>query len=225
MLIYIVLALLVACFYWITNLNSRKRANLLLVVALVSVGLAQIKGLQMFSLLGILGVLGIMVASRFSRDKDIKKWLSANEFTPVQLDNTPALFAHLPNDRSIVYATYQGTVAHEPCFYAERYYTYRSGNTTSLVVHCTYYFTGKTSADVLEKRFVAKQENTPKPHWFKSQFGYFSLKDCAIFRPAMGGIAVCWRLPTTIAGYQERYEWIEEALAGWQRDGEMSLSA
>lgn len=212
--VYIMVAILVAGAYWITSLNSRKHANLLLMVAAASVVLAQIKGVQMLSLLGIVAVLGIMVASRFSREKSIKKWLAAHGFTPIQFDHAPALFAHLTNDRSVVYANYQGKIANEPCILSKHYYTYRSGNTTSLVVHCTYYFTEKTNADQLEKQFLTQKAHTPKVRWFKSQFGYFSLNDCKIFKPAMGGVAVCWRFPITIAGYQERYNWIKQALSG-----------
>jgi hypothetical protein len=213
---YIMLVILVGVFYWITRINSRRHANMLLLVAALSVVVSQIKGLQMFSLLGILGVLGIMVASRFSRDKDIGQWLADRGFTIIPFTDAAELFAHLPNDRSASYTTYQGKVSNQPCIFSVRYHSYRSGNTTSLVVHCTYCFPEKTGAETLVQRFLNKKENTPKAPWYKSQLGYFNLNQCEIFKPTMGGIAVCWRLPTTIAGYQERYDWVEEALAGWR---------
>lgn len=97
------------------------------------------------------------------------------------------------------------------CIYAEMILV-DSAPGPGIELHCAYYFDMNADADLLEKIFLQKKELTPETSWLKSQGGYFDLKNCLIHRPPMGGVAVVWRFPHTIKGYDERYEWIKDAL-------------
>jgi hypothetical protein len=204
--------ILLGGFFWLTWINSRRHAYILLAIAAASIVVAQIKGVQLLSLLGILGMLGVMVASRFAREKSILQWLAHHGFAPAQFNKGPALFPNLSTQGSVSYAHYKVRIAGMPCLFTERRQSYRSGNTSSLVVHCAYYFSENANTDALEATFLKHKSNTPKANWRKSQLGYFNLSDYEVFKPAMGGIVVSWRLPATIKGFSERYEWVKQAL-------------
>ena len=210
---YIAGLVFVALAYWITYRNSPKYANILLGIVVLSIIIAQIKPIQMLSVLGFFGVLAVMVMSRFAREKEISGWFREHHFRPTQFLNASNLFSHNPNTGSIIYHNYLTNINGINCLYSEQYNSYNSGNNPSLVVHCSYYFNGKLSVDELERKFIVQKEKTEKTGFIESQLGYFDLKDCTIFRPNIGGVAVSWRFPTTIEGYNTRYEWIKEALA------------
>jgi hypothetical protein len=209
---YIVGIVLIGGAFGITWMNSRKHAYILLAVVAVSIVLAQIKGLQMLSLLGIVGVLGIMAASRFAREKTIQQWLAQHRFAAVRFDDAPSLFPHVSNDGSATYANYLVAMADMRCIFSTCNHTYQTGNTNGLAVHCAFYFDENTNVSALEKQFLHKKANTPVANWRKSQLGYFNLRDAEVFKPDMGGIAVGWRLPATIKGYEERYRWIKQTV-------------
>lgn len=203
----------IALAYWITYRNSPKYANILLGIVVLSIIIAQIKPIQMLSVLGFFGVLAVMVMSRFARDKEISGWFRERGFVPTQFQNADALFQNNPVNGSIIYTNYKANINGFDCLFSEQFNSYRTANTTSVVVHCSYYFDEKSDLDDLEMKFLTQKEKTAKANLIDSQFGYFELKNCQIFRPKIGGLAVSWRFPTTIEGYNTRYEWIKEALA------------
>lgn len=209
---YIVGTIFIAGAYWITYMNSPKYANVLLGVAIFSLIIAQIKPIQMFSLLGIVGVLVVMVMSRFEREKAISQWYEEHHFTLTKFTNAPVLFRYHSSNGTTIYTNFLTKIEDVPCLFSEQYHSYRSGNTSSVVVHCSYYFNGKIDINELERRFIQQKNDTPKSGFFRSQGNYFNLKNCDIFKPEMGGIVVSWRLQTTVNGYNERYEWIKDAL-------------
>lgn len=211
-LIYILELLLVAGAFWITYQNSPQYAYILLGIVVVSHVVAQFKPIQLYSLLGIVGVLVVMVMSRSVREKAIGQWLSDHQFSYTKFSAASQLFNQADLSGSTTYASYLSRIGETPLLLSLRYHSQQSGNTRAITVHCAYYFKGKLDINELEQRFLKQKENTPKTNLLKSQLGYFDLKSCEIYKPAMGGIAVIWRFPPTIEGYTERYEWIKDAL-------------
>ncbi len=209
---YILSLVFLAGAYRLTYLNSPKYAHILLAIVILSWVIAQFKQIQLWALLGIVGCLVVMVMSRFEREKDLNEWYLDHNFIKTNFTKAPALFPYHSNNGTIVYSNFLTTIEGFPCLFSEQFHSYRIGSTASVVVRCSYYFNGKADLNDLEKRFVQHKRITSKSAFFERPFQYFSLEDCDIFKPEMGGIVVSWRLQTTVAGYAEKYEWIRQAL-------------
>ena len=218
-LIYFLPLLLLAGFYYMTFRNSPKYANILLLIVLVCIGISYIQPREKFSLIGVgLGIVGLFVVaikSRNVREDLIQKWFTENGFKRVQFSAVEPLFI-TPAIGTISYYPYVGKIANHqegiPFVMVIRYASSNSNNTVSIILDCSYYFNGKIGTDILEQKFKIAKENTPHTDLWKSHMRFFDLKDCEIFKPATGGIAVSWRVPDTVEGYRDRYEWIKNAL-------------
>ncbi|WP_460968624.1 hypothetical protein [Spirosoma migulaei] len=219
MLIYFLPALLIAGFYYMTFRNSPKYANIWLLIVIICIGIGFMQPREKFSLvavaLGIIGLFVVVVKSRTSRENEVKKWFAENGFKKVTFSAVEPLF-NTPAIGTIRYYPYIGEISNQqekiPFVMAIRYASSISTNTASIILDCSYYFNGKTGANVLEQKFKTAKENTPHTNLWKSHMRFFDLKDCEIFKPAMGGIVVSWRVPDTVEGYKDRYEWIKNAL-------------
>jgi hypothetical protein len=202
--------------FWMTYRNSPKHGYMVLGVVALSFVVGQIKDIQMFSLLGIVGVLVLMVMSRNVREKAIQNWLQENHFVFAKNENGANKFANNSAIGSNRYYCYKNEILlhnqRVPFDFVIRMNTTRINNTSSLVIHSSFYFQENMDVAAVEQKLLKAKENTPKSHFAHSHFGYFDLKDCEIFRPAQGGVAVCWRTPDTVEGYNERYEWVKNAL-------------
>ena len=208
---YLLSIIFIAGAYRLTYLNSPKFANMLLAIVLLSWIIAQFKQLQLWSLLGIVGCLVVFVMSRFEREKAISKWYLDHHFTKTNFTKAPALFPYAAQHGTVIYSNFLTTIEGLPCLFSEQYHSYRTGPTASVVVRCSYYFNGARDVNDLEKRFL-RQKSKSKTTDFERLFNYFSLQNCDIIKPEMGGIVVSWRLQTTVAGYTEKYEWVKQAL-------------
>ena len=214
MLAIILFSILGALFFWITYKNSPAYGWILLGIVAASIGVSFIKPIQMFSLLGVVGVLVVMAMSRGAREKSIQQWLAAQGFKPADLPGIRSLFNVPPIGSSKYYAysnMLQTGSVQQPYFLAISYHSQRTNNTTSIVLHCAFYFNVQ-DVSILQQKFIAAKESTPATGVFKSQLGYFNLKACDIFLPPNGGIAVRWRFPDTIEGYSDRLAWIKKAV-------------
>ncbi|MVM40497.1 hypothetical protein GO730_27240 [Spirosoma sp. HMF3257] len=206
-------------FYYMTFRNSPKYANIWLLIVVICIGISYIQPREDFSLvavgLGIVGLFVVAIQSRNVREDAIQKWFSANGFKRVTFSAVEPLF-NTPAIGTINYYPYIGEVINHrekiPFVMVIRYASSNSNNTVSIILDCSYYFNGKVGTDVLEQKFKTARENTPHTDLWKSHMRFFDLKDCEILKPAMGGIVVSWRVPDTVEGYSDRYEWIKDAL-------------
>lgn len=213
LILLILCIILIGGAFWMTYRNSPKHGYILLGIVALSFVIGQIKGLQMYSLLGILGVLGIMVMSRNVREKNIQNWLIEKGFIYQKNENGTAKF----NDNSLNgnnrFYCYKNKIIvnnQEVTFdFTIRMNTAQVGGKSQMVIHCSFYFPENINVNLIEQKLLKAKESTPKSNFFNSQFGYFDMKDCEIFRPKTGGIAIAWRTPDTVEGYNERYEWIK----------------
>jgi len=212
---YIIFALLLAGFFYLTYKNSPRHAWMLLAVIALSIGIWFIKPIQMFSLLGIAGLLIIMILSVKARQKSIQRWLAQNGFVRTNIPSGRVFFASedVGNKSYVAYsnrfALNNKTI---PFLLILRYTTQWTGKTTTVVVNCSYYFNENVDTAVLQQQFAQAKENTPHTGLLKSQLHFFDLKHCDVFMPSMGGIAVSWRVPDTVQGYSERYQWIKNVI-------------
>lgn len=197
--------------YWMTYINSPKYAYFLVGIVLFSFIIAQIKPIQMFSLLGIVACFVVMVKSQSARKKDNEAWFVSKDLRRIEVANTSTLFNHEVWGTN-VYSAYQGKMGEVPFVLGIKYHSHRNNNMTSIEFFCSYYFYQNIDINTLEKKLIELKEQTPHTNFFKSQFRYFDMKSCEIFRPKMGGIVITWRVPDTVAGYNERYEWVKKAL-------------
>jgi hypothetical protein len=216
LLLLVLAAILIGGAFWMTYRNSPKHAYILLGVVALSFIIGQIKSIQMFSLLGIVGVLVLMVMSRGVREKAVQTWLQENHFVFVKNENGPEKFQDSSLNGSSRFFCYNNKVTADnqaiPFVYTIRFNTAQVANRSSVTVHCSYYFREGIDVNALEKQLLKAKENTAKSHLVDSHFGYFDMKDCEIFRTTQGGVCIGWRTPDTPEGYNERYEWIKQAL-------------
>lgn len=209
---YILGILFIAGACWITYLNSPKYAYFILIIAIFSLIIAQIKSIQLFSLLGIVAGFVIMVKSQTIRKREVETWFSSNGFQSIEVSNAADLFSYNTTLGTNIYTAYQAKVNEIPFVFGIKYHSHRSGNISIIEFYCSYYFYQNIDLDTLELQYKRLKEQTPHTNLFKSQFGYFDLKDCEIFRLKNGAVVVSWRVPDSVAGYEERYEWIKKAL-------------
>jgi hypothetical protein len=214
---YIISAFLFSLFFYITYKNSPKHAYILIGIIGLSIGVWFIKPIQMYSLLGIVGVLTVMLMSRGAREKRIQQWFFANGFYRNNDVTNPEAFFNDVIAGNKTYQAYKKDIDFlgrtMPVTFVLRYNIYNSGRSMSLVVHCCYFFREYANIPSLEQKLLHAQQQTPPTNLIKSQFHYFDLKASTIFKPAMGGIAITWRVPHSVQGYKERYDWIRNALA------------
>ncbi|MES2776214.1 MAG: hypothetical protein V4722_18705 [Bacteroidota bacterium] len=220
MIAYIFSFLLLAGFFYMFYRNSPKHAYMFLGMIAICVGIFYINPGNKFTTLGslafgIVGLFTIAILSRRVREDAIQKWFAENGFKVIPFPGTKDLFAGQLIGTNDYYA-YSGELANGqkklPFILGVSYHSHRSGNTSTIEFHCAYYFNTNTATAMLEQKFLHAKDNTPGTNFARSQFGYFDLKKCDIIKPAMGGIAVRWRVPHTVKGYSERYEWIKNAL-------------
>ncbi|MBD2703495.1 hypothetical protein IC229_22815 [Spirosoma sp. BT702] len=216
---YLPALLLIGGFYYMTYRNSPQHATLLLVVVAVCTGISYITPREKFTLVGLaLGIIGtfvVIIQSRNVREKSLQKWFVEKEFHYIKFGPVEALFTR-PRIGTINYYPYKGEIVTDqqeiPCIIALRYSYSTSGKTPSIIADISYYFTEPTDLNLIERKFLNARENTPHTNLWKSHLRFFDLKDCEIFRPAQGGIVVSWRVPDSVEGYTDRYEWIINAL-------------
>lgn len=199
--------------------NSPKYAAIWLLIVVTCIGISFIQPREKFSLLavavGIIGLFFVAVKSRNVRENEVQKWFTENGFKKVKFSAVEPLF-NTPAIGTIRYYPYIGEIANHqekiPFVMTIRYTSSISTNATSIILDCSYYFNGKIGTNVLEQKFKTAKENTPHTNLWKSHMRFFDLKDCEIFKPTMGGIVVSWRVPDTVEGYSDRYDWIKNAL-------------
>lgn len=213
MILLITSSLFMAGAYGITYLNSPRYANIMLGIVALSFLIAQIEAIQMVSLLGIVGVLVVMVKSRSEREKSIQCWFAEQGFKPVQATQGPVLFKDQPVLGTVQYTAYQNEMAGISFQLVVRYHSYRTGNSPSIVLHSCFYFGDPGKAESLAQTFADLRDKTPHSNFLTSQFRYFDLKAADILKPETGGVAVCWRVPDTVRGYTDRYEWVRKAVS------------
>ncbi len=202
---------LTAMLYGITYMNSHKYANIILATVVLSLIIGKIEAIQMFSLLGIVVVIVVMIKSASVRKKDIETWFAEKGFRQIEVPYTASLFNHQLFGTNI-YSIYQAEMEKIPFQLAIQYNSNRSNNTPSIVFYCSFYFQNGIDLDKFEQKIKQLKDQTPNTNWLKSQFGFFNLKACEIFRPPIGGVVICWRVPDTVSGYNERYEWVKNAI-------------
>lgn len=216
---YIPFSILLAGFFYLTYKNSPKHAWILLVIVAVAVGISFIKPLEKYLLidvgLAIIGVFVVIIKSRNVREKAVKKWFAANGFRIAEVPFVKALFNNPVIGTNNYYAyknvmNYKGKIV--PFILGISHHSSFSGKTPTIIFHCAYYFKEEVDADELQQKFNAAKEATPHTNMFKSQLRYFDLKDCDIFKPVTGGVAVRWKVPHSSNGYNERFEWIKKAV-------------
>lgn len=216
---YIFSALLIGGFYYLTFKNSPKHANLLLLMVAISFGIGLIEPREKSTLIGlafgIVSVFVLIIRSRKARERTVQKWFLTNGFRRITFPAVAALFK-TPATDNIAYFPYEGKMAYNgqtiTFIQAIRYSSTPSGKYNTVILDCSYYFKENVPIDLLEQKFKIAQENTPHTNLWKSHMRFFDLKDCEIFKPAMGGIVVSWRLPDSIGAYGERFQWIKNAL-------------
>ncbi|GAB2579183.1 hypothetical protein [Spirosoma areae] len=218
-MIYIPSCFLLAGFYYLTFRNSPKHAQMLLLVVVICIGISYIPPRETFVLpalaLGIIGVFIVIIQSRKAREEKLSLWFAEHGFKQVNYQPADKLFIAPVNGESHYYP-YKSTlvVNQETISYilAIRHTLSLSGKTTTVTVDGSFYFNENIDVARLEQKFNAAKSATSHTNLWKSHLRFFDLKDCQIFKPAMGGIVVSWRLPDTIDGYTDRYEWVKNVL-------------
>lgn len=218
MLVYILPLLLLTGFFYIVYRNSPKHAWLMLGVIAASLLVCIIKPSRIFFPIGLFGGLIaffiVIIKSRNVRERSVQKWFADQGFKRKDFPFLKELFDNYAIGTNEFYS-YTNELLFEqkkiPYILAVNYRSHRSNNSTSITFHCTYFFNEQVDVDLLEQKFKAAKNATPSTNLFKSQLGYFNKKSCEIFRPAMGGVAVRWRVPHSVEGYNDRYEWIKSA--------------
>ncbi|GAB3988830.1 hypothetical protein GCM10028807_12340 [Spirosoma daeguense] len=192
---------------------------MLVIIVVTSVLIGFIEPRQKFTLvglaIGIVGVFVVMVQSRNVRESNLRSWFSENGFRRIEFDRAKNLF-NTASTGTISYSIYQGFLPinkdNSPCILALRYSSRQNNNSVQMTLDFSYYFTKSANIDWLEENFKKVRNETLHTNLWKSQLRYFDLKDCEIFRPAIGGLVVSWRTPATVVGYTDRFQWIINAL-------------
>lgn len=220
MLIYIAPSILLLGFFYMTYKNSPKYAWILLAIVAVSVILSFVKPLEKFRLievgLTIIAVFVIVILSRKAREKNVENWFVRKGFKKADVPYVKELFIdHLIGSNN--YYAYENELYYQqkkiPYVLGINCHAYNSGKTPTLIFYCAYYFRDGVDVELLQQQFTAAKEATMHTNMFKSQLRYFDLKGCDIFKPAMGGIVARWKVPHSVEGYNDRFEWINKALA------------
>ncbi|GAB3699493.1 hypothetical protein GCM10027592_25620 [Spirosoma flavus] len=211
--------LLIGGFTYLTYQNSPKHAMWLLGIVVGSILIGYLtpreKTILIGAAIGIVGVFVVMVQSRNVRERSLSDWFAEKEFRWTEFSAVKSLFNTATAGR-ISYSTYTGNLIINQqkisCLMATRYSTTTVNNSVSIILDFSYYFSDPESIDLFEQKFITAKENTPHTNLWKSQLRFFDLKDCEIFRPSIGGLVVSWRTPATLDGYNDRYNWIINAL-------------
>lgn len=144
--------------------------------------IAQIKPIQLFSLLGIVAGFVIIFKSQTIRKRDVETWFSLNGFQRIEVSNATDLFSYNTTLGTNIYTAYQAKINNIPFVFGIKYHSHRSGNISSIEFYCSYYFYQNLDLNAVEQQFKGLKEQTPHTNLFKSQFRYFDLKDCEIFQ-------------------------------------------
>ncbi len=220
MFAYIPFSILILGFFYLTYKNSPKHAWILLAIVAVSVGIGFIKPLEKYMLidvvLAIVGIFIVIIQSRKVREKSIQNWFAANGFRSADVPFVKALF----NDTVIGtnnYYAYKNELIYGgkkiPFVLGVRSHSQISGKIPTINFHCAYYFKEGIDADTLQQKLMVAKEATPHTGLLKSQLRYFDLKDCDIVKQSIGGVVIRWKVPHSVEGYSERFEWIKKTFA------------
>ena len=210
---------LLAGFFYIIYRNSPKHAYLLLAIVAASILTGNLPPARIFfpvSLaMGVVGLFAMAILSRNVRLLTIQNWFSANGFTTVDFPLAKSFFSDYAVGTSDCWC-YKNVLESDgeriPFYLAVHCHTHRSNNSTSIVFHCAFYFSDGLDIAVLEQKCKMAKERTRRTNLLKSQFGYFNIKACDIFRAANDDLVVRWRVPHTQQGYSDRFKWIQQAL-------------